>query len=78
MYLVWGSFNDIYISELSENGLKIKDFKKKTKIGGGAFEGVMIYKRGGYYYMFASIGSCCNGVNSTYRTVVGRATSIMG
>ena len=77
-YLVWGSFNDIYISELSENGLKIKDFKKKTKIGGGAFEGVMIYKRGGYYYMFASIGSCCNGVNSTYRTVVGRATSIMG
>ncbi len=77
-YLVWGSFNDIYISELSEDGLKIKDFKKKTKIGGGAFEGVMIHKRGGYYYMFASIGSCCNGVNSTYKTVVGRSTSIMG
>jgi arabinan endo-1,5-alpha-L-arabinosidase len=77
-YLVWGSFNDIYITELTEDGLKVKDFKKKTKIAGGAFEGVMIYKRGSYYYMFASIGSCCNGVNSTYRTVVGRSTALNG
>ncbi len=77
-YLVWGSFNDLYISELTDDGLAIKDFKKKTKLAGGAFEGVMIYKRNGYYYLFASVGSCCEGVNSTYRTVVGRSQNLMG
>ncbi len=77
-YLVWGSFHDLYISELTEDGLAIKDMKRKTKLAGGAFEGVMIYKRGTYYYLFASVGSCCEGVNSTYRTVVGRSTRLTG
>lgn len=31
-----------------------------------------------YYSMFASIGSCCEGVNSTYNTVVGRADNLFG
>lgn len=77
-YLVWGSFHDLYIAELASDGLSVKNFSKKTKIAGGAFEGVMIHKRKGYYYLFASVGSCCEGVNSTYKTVVGRATSILG
>ena len=77
-YLAWGSFNDIYIAELTDDGLQVKDFKKKTKIGGGAFEGTMIYKRGKYYYLFASIGSCCEGEKSTYKTVVGRSTKLLG
>lgn len=77
-YLAWGSFHDIYIAELTDDGLKIKDFKKKTKIAGGAFEGAMFHKRGNYYYLICSVGSCCEGVNSTYKTVVGRATSLTG
>lgn len=77
-YMAWGSFHDIYIAELTDDGLAVKDFKKKTKIGGGAFEGTMIYKRGKYYYMFCSIGSCCEGEKSTYKTVVGRSTSLTG
>lgn len=77
-YLVWGSFHDLYICELAEDGLSLKDPRKKRKLAGGAFEGVMIYKRGSYYYLFGSVGSCCEGVNSTYRTVVGRSTSITG
>lgn len=77
-YLVWGSFHGLDISELSSDGLKVKDFQNKTKLAGNAFEGVMIYKRGKYYYMFASVGSCCEGANSTYRTVVGRSTNLMG
>ena len=77
-YLVWGSFHDIYISELSDDGLSMKNPKVKTKIGGGAFEGVMIYKHGNYYYLFASVGTCCEGANSTYRTVVGRSTKLTG
>lgn len=77
-YLAWGSFHGIYIAELSDDALSIRDFKKKTKIAGGAFEGAMIYKRGKYYYLFCSVGSCCEGENSTYRTVVGRATKLTG
>ena len=77
-YLVWGSFHGIYITELTDDGLAVKNFNSKTKIGGGAFEGAMIYKRGKYYYLFASVGSCCNGANSTYKTVVGRSTKLKG
>ena len=92
-YLVWGSFNDICIVELSDDALSVKNFSPinnpqpngswtrhagVTKIAGGAFEGAMIYKRGKYYYLFASVGSCCEGENSTYRTVVGRSTNLMG
>ena len=92
-YIVWGSFNDICIAELTDDALSIKNFnpinnpqpngswtrhRGVIKIAGGAFEGAMIYKRGKYYYLFCSVGSCCEGENSTYRTVVGRATKLTG
>ncbi len=77
-YLAWGSWNGIYISELSEDGLKLKDPSKKTMIAGTAFEGAMIHKRGNSYYLFCSVGSCCDGLNSTYHCVVGRSTKLMG
>ena len=92
-YLVWGSFNDICLVELTDDALSVKNFTPinnpqsngswrrhtgVTKLAGGAFEGAMIYKRGKYYYLFCSVGSCCEGGNSTYRTVVGRATSLKG
>lgn len=77
-YLFWGSFRGIYAIELSEDGLSLKADAEKKKIAGTAFEGTYIYKKGGYYYLFASIGSCCEGVNSTYRLVVGRSESLFG
>ncbi|MBO7119431.1 MAG: family 43 glycosylhydrolase [Bacteroidaceae bacterium] len=77
-YLVWGSFHGIYITELTDDGLAVKNFRSKTKIAGGAFEGAMIHKRGQYYYLFCSVGSCCEGGNSTYKTVVGRSTNLKG
>lgn len=45
---------------------------------GTGIEGSYIYPHGGYYYLFASIDNCCQGVNSTYRIVVGRSASIAG
>lgn len=77
-YLAWGSFNGIYITELSDDGLSVKDMKNVKKIAGTAFEGAMIHKHGNHYYLFASTGSCCEGLNSTYQTVVGRSTNLMG
>ena len=77
-YLFWGSFRGIYAIELSEDGLSLKSGSSPVQIEGTAYEGTYIHKRGGYYYMFASIGSCCEGLKSTYTTVVGRSTSLFG
>ncbi len=77
-YLFWGSFRGIYGIELSEDGLKIKENAEKKQIGGTAYEGTYIHKRGKYYYFFASIGSCCEGLKSTYTTVVGRSENLWG
>ncbi len=77
-YMFWGSFFGIYAIELTEDGLALKYGAEKEQVAGTAFEGVYIYKRGNFYYMFASIGACCEGVNSTYKLVVGRSTSLMG
>jgi arabinan endo-1,5-alpha-L-arabinosidase len=45
---------------------------------GGAIEAPSIISHNGYYYLFVSFDTCCQGVNSTYRTMVGRATAITG
>ncbi len=44
----------------------------------GAVEAPFVIRRGQYYYLFVSFDSCCQGSNSTYNTVVGRATSPTG
>lgn len=46
--------------------------------GGNAIEAPFIFKKGNYYYLFASIDYCCKGVNSTYKMIVGRSSSIPG
>ena len=77
-YLVWGSFHGIYLTELTEDGLEVDDIHNLTRIAGSAYEGTYIHKRGNYYYLFASTGSCCEGLKSTYQTVVGRSKSLYG
>jgi arabinan endo-1,5-alpha-L-arabinosidase len=77
-YLFWGSFHGIYCIELENNGMEIKKGAEKRQIAGSAFEGTYIRKKAEYYYLFASIGSCCEGVKSTYRLVVGRSKSLFG
>lgn len=77
-YLFWGSFRGIYAIELSKDGLTVKSGATPVQIAGTAYEGTYIHKRGDYYYMFASIGSCCEGLKSTYTTVVGRFKQLMG
>jgi len=43
-----------------------------------AIEAPTLTYRNGYYYLFASVDYCCRGVNSNYKIVVGRSTSITG
>ena len=83
-WLFGGSFNGIYAVQLSDDGMNVLNGdleaakKNKVKIAGTAFEAPYICKRGDYYYMFASVGACCNAMLSTYTTVVGRSTSLLG
>lgn len=77
-YLFWGSFKGIYYVELTDDGLSVQPGFKPIKVAGTAFEGVYIHKRNNYYYMFASWGSCCEGLNSTYTTVVARSENLTG
>ena len=43
-----------------------------------AVEAPFIAYRAPYYYLFVSFDRCCNGVDSTYRIMVGRARAITG
>lgn len=82
-YMFVGSFNGIYVTELTDDGLSVKrgtDGKPvlKKQVCGRAFEGTNIYKKGKYYYLFASINNCCDGINSRYKVVVGRSENLLG
>ena len=79
-YLFWGSWNGIWGIELTSDGLNLKYGLEgeKRQIAGTAYEAPYIHKRGKYYYLFASIGSCCKGLESTYTTVVGRSENLWG
>nr|WP_241266163.1 arabinan endo-1,5-alpha-L-arabinosidase [Streptomyces boncukensis] len=45
---------------------------------GGGIEGPTLVRRGGFYYLFSSYGTCCAGTDSTYRIRVGRSSSPTG
>jgi arabinan endo-1,5-alpha-L-arabinosidase len=77
-YLFWGSFRGIYGIQLSDDGLSIKPDAEKVQIAGTLTEGTYIFKRDGYYYLFGSAGTCCEGLNSTYRVVVARSQNLLG
>ena len=78
-YLFFGSFKGIYGYKLTDDGLAVDgDITDPIQIAGTAYEGGMLFKRGKYYYLFASTGKCCEGKNSTYKLVVGRSENLFG
>jgi arabinan endo-1,5-alpha-L-arabinosidase len=46
--------------------------------GPAEIEAPFIFKKNGYYYLFASWGLCCQKEKSTYHVVVGRARDVTG
>ncbi|GAA4936402.1 arabinan endo-1,5-alpha-L-arabinosidase [Streptomyces coeruleoprunus] len=62
--------------QLSGNGTRYSLASRPT--GTKAVEAPFIVKRNGYYYLFASYDTCCNGTGSTYKVKVGRATRVTG
>jgi arabinan endo-1,5-alpha-L-arabinosidase len=76
-YLFWGSYAGIYVQEINGTDMKTLIGQKK-QIAGSGFEGTYIYEKDGYYYLFASSNSCCEGPNTKYFLSVARSTSITG
>jgi arabinan endo-1,5-alpha-L-arabinosidase len=46
--------------------------------GNTAIEAPFIFRKGTYYYLFASIDFCCKGEQSTYKMIVGRSARVTG
>jgi arabinan endo-1,5-alpha-L-arabinosidase len=49
-----------------------------TEAGADEIEAPFIFRKGDYYYLFASFGLCCRKGDSTYHVVVGRAREVTG
>lgn len=75
-FLIWGSFHGLYLTELSSDGTKPQG--DIIKLAGNHLEAAYLFKKGEYFYLFGSSGTCCEGANSTYQVLVGRSKSIFG
>lgn len=81
LWMGFGSYwNGIYDVELNpQTGLLLAPDAPAYHLAyNSSIEASYIYRRGGYYYLFADWGQCCAGVNSTYNMRVGRSTSVTG
>jgi arabinan endo-1,5-alpha-L-arabinosidase len=83
-WLVFGSWSDgTHLIPLdSTTGERSGTTMYSIAARGGGEEGPFIYpyvfNGTQYYYYFAPINVCCQGTSSTYRTIVGRSTSVTG
>lgn len=78
-WLSFGSFwSGIKVTQLNSSDLKITGGPFYAIASRNAIEAPRITYRNGYYYLFVSFDSCCNGVNSTYKIAVGRSSNITG
>ena len=89
-WLSFGSFwNGIQILQLERSYKKpvegttpqtIASRVKATGIpdAGGAIEAPFIFRKGAFYYLFASWDYCCKGWDSNYKVVTGRSRQIAG
>ena len=90
VYMAFGSYGGlISLVELTSDGLGLKnglEYQKENKVALAGFEvfdmtnyeGTFIFKKDGWYYLLLSTGSCCNGINSTYKVVVSRSKNVKG
>jgi arabinan endo-1,5-alpha-L-arabinosidase len=77
IYLIWGSLGGgIHGIGLSADGRSITG--EKFPLAGTSFEAPYIFRKDGYYYLFLSTATCCEGAGSLYRVVVGRSEDLRG
>lgn len=76
-YLVWGSWYGIWGVALSDDGFEVSGEPFRIAAN-DHFEAPYIIERDDQYYFFGSNGHCCNGADSDYHVIVGRADSFEG
>lgn len=62
-------YGSLYSAEQLERNRTMKN---------SAIEAPFLFRKDGYWYLFASWDRCCRGVSSTYKVIVGRAKDIRG
>ena len=79
-YMLWGSFHGLFMVELdvTDDWNITPKLDTKVQLAGNAYEGVNVWKHGGYYYLFVSYDFCCRGLKSNYKVVVGRSKDVTG
>lgn len=81
-WITWGSFwSGIKLQKLQDMKTptgQVYSLASRPAEMYNPIEAPAIVKRGGYYYLFVSWDTCCQGVNSTYKIAVGRATALTG
>lgn len=78
-WLVFGSwFDGIHLLQLDPTTMKPMGANYNIARRTNGIEAPNIVFNNGYYYLFVSIDTCCQGVNSTYKIAYGRSTSITG
>lgn len=75
-YLIWGSFHGLFLTEFTADGKKPTG--EKVQLAGNHLEAVYVFEKNGYFYLFGSAGTCCEGANSTYKILVGRSENLEG
>lgn len=79
LWLSYGSwFSGIKLVKLSKSTMKPTGSTYTLAQKSGGIEASCIVYNNGYYYLFVSIGICCNGTSSTYKIAYGRSISITG
>ncbi|MBB3035035.1 arabinan endo-1,5-alpha-L-arabinosidase [Alteriqipengyuania lutimaris] len=63
---------------LRKPGAPVTNIARRPDNAENAIEAPFIFERDGWYYLLASFDRCCNGVESTYKTVIGRSRAIDG
>lgn len=80
VWLFYGSFKaGLRLVELDrKTGKLLSNPPEITTITTSLGEGVFVIKAKGDYYIFASRGKCCKGLESTYEVVIGRSKNLNG
>jgi arabinan endo-1,5-alpha-L-arabinosidase len=79
-WMIYGSYKaGLRMVELdAKTGKPFSDKPELHTITTSLGEGSYIIKGPEYYYVFASRGKCCSGVESTYQMVMGRSKTVTG
>lgn len=78
-YLFFGSFfGGISARRLSADGLRTDPTSERQIAIANRYEGTAVVRREGYWYLFASATSCCNGPLTGYAVFVDRSPNLLG